>query len=73
MSYFVLCPYLLIVQKMTNRIPPLIDSEEKLKKNLVRQTILADIAQHFLSLDDFDEKISFTLSTIGHHTGVRLR
>ncbi len=70
MSYFVLCPYLLIVQKMTNRIPPLIDSEEKLKKNLVRQTILADIAQHFLSLDDFDEKISFTLSTIGHHTGV---
>ena len=70
MSYFVLCPYLLIVQKMTNRIPPLIDSEEKLKKNLVRQTILADIAQHFLSLDDFDEKISFTLTTIGHHTGV---
>jgi PAS domain S-box-containing protein len=55
---------------MTNQVHPFKDSEEKLKKNLVRQTILADIAQHFLSLDEFDEKLSFTLSTIGNHTGV---
>ena len=56
--------------KMKDLFPQLKDSEEKLKKNLVRQTILADIAQHFLSLDDFEEKISFTLTTIGNHTGV---
>ena len=56
--------------KMKDLFPQLKDSEEKLKKNLVRQTILADIAQHFLSLDQFDEKISFALSTIGNHTGV---
>jgi PAS domain S-box-containing protein len=60
----------MIVQRMANQVPPLNDSEEKLKKNLVRQTILADIAQHFLSLDEFDKKISVTLSTIGKHTGV---
>ncbi|MFN9114202.1 MAG: hypothetical protein ACK5XN_29395, partial [Bacteroidota bacterium] len=55
---------------MKDPVPQLKDSEEKLKKNLVRQTILADIAQQFLSLDQFEEKISFTLNTIGNHTGV---
>lgn len=51
-------------------ISPLKDAEEKISKNLTQQTILADISQHFLSLDDFEGKVNYTLNSIGKHSGV---
>lgn len=46
------------------------ETEEKLVRNLIQQTLLADISQTFLSLKDFEKKISGTIDIIGKHTGV---
>ena len=46
------------------------ETEEKLIRNLIQQTLLADISQSFLSLENFEKKISATLDMIGKHTGV---
>lgn len=44
--------------------------EKTIKTNLNRQSILADISQNFLSLDDFNGKISHTIEVLGKHTDV---
>ena len=48
----------------------IINQEEKLRKSLVRQKILADIAQNFLSLENFPEKVNTALQKLGELTGV---
>lgn len=45
-------------------------SEEKLKKSLYQQTLLADISQNFLTVDNLSEKVNHTLSLLGKHTEV---
>ncbi len=45
-------------------------AEEKLKKSLKQQILLADISQKLISIDEFDKKINKTLELIGKHTDV---
>ncbi len=51
-------------------ISPLKEIETKLKSSLIRQTILADISQSFLSIDNLSKKINHTLDLIGNHIDV---
>lgn len=51
-------------------ISQLKETERKLKKSLYQQTLLADISQNFLSLDNLVEKVNHTLSQLGNHTEV---
>ena len=51
-------------------ISPLKEAEEKLKRSLHQQTLLADISQNFLSLTNLSEKINHTLGLLGNETGV---
>lgn len=44
--------------------------EQRLKKNLIRQTLLADISQNFISGDKLDQKLNLTLNLLGKHTNV---
>jgi PAS domain S-box-containing protein len=44
--------------------------DQKLKNSLGHQTLLADISQTLLSIDEFDEKLSSILVDLGYHTGV---
>lgn len=44
--------------------------EQRLKKNLIRQTLLADISQNFMSSENLDEKLNLTLNLLGKHTNV---
>ncbi len=46
------------------------ETENKLSKNLIQQSLLADISQNFISLNNFNEKIKYTLQGVGNHTGV---
>lgn len=45
------------------------DTMQKLVLSLKRQTILADISQNLLSLDNFADKINESLKIIGNHSG----
>ena len=45
-------------------------AEQKLKRNHNQQTLLADISQNLLSLDNLSEKINQTLKLIGSHIDV---
>ena len=51
-------------------ISALKQAEEKLKNSLKQQTLLSDISQNLISLDDFDKKINKTLEQTGEHAGV---
>ncbi len=45
-------------------------AEQKLKRSLEHEKLLADISQTFLSLDNLNEKVINTLSILGNHTNV---
>ena len=48
----------------------LIDVENKLKHNLLQQTLLADISQNFNSINKVENRINETLKLLGEHTNV---
>lgn len=51
-------------------ISELMQAEEKLKNSLKQQTLLSDISQNLIWLDDFNSKINKTLELIGKQTDV---
>jgi len=48
----------------------ILNQEEKLKRSLNRQKILADIAQDFLSLENFSELVNNAMMKLGILTGI---
>lgn len=57
-------------EHMDNRDTQLLSVEEKLMRNLRRQTLLADIAQSLHSLHNLPQKLSNILRLLGEHTQV---